>query len=588
MECATTAENSPVSASASSSSRHDVEGDPKVFVTGFPKFYPVKKWRALLTSLSLPFVKAKKVHGLIHGYVSFKDKESCEKAIQVLHGQKIKKNTLVAKMSEPKGIKRDREEEDGAEGEEAEGKGKQKERADSSVHEEGAEKAKRGGGRGDARKKRKTDGDEAQQEAAIPDHINDVVTPLWKLAYEEQLKQKRQEMIKTLKQITQRVRKESKYNVPEWVKQRGGRPACDLVDLKEAPVREGYRNKVSFTIGVDLKGKICVGFSLGKTEQNITCVADPAECANVPSDAKLTRNIIQQFIESTNLPAFNKIDHAGFWRQLEIRTCQSGEVMAVLQVRTADVEKEEVAKVKQQFTEHFAAHKTDTLHLASLYFQEYDGISNRAPHDLPVEHLWGEKYIYETVCGLKFRISPASFFQVNTKGAEVLYTIIAEWCEADAETTVFDICCGTGTIGLTMARHVKDVVGIEMVESAVKDCELNAEINGITNARFVLGKAEDVLPSVLEQNVEKCVGIVDPPRGGLHPAVLRAIRKASFLKRLVYVSCSQRSLLENVGILCRAPSKTLSGEPFKPVRAIAVDMFPHTTHCELVVLFERS
>jgi tRNA (uracil-5-)-methyltransferase len=188
----------------------------------------------------------------------------------------------------------------------------------------------------------------------------------------------------------------------------------------------------------------------------------------------------------------------------------------------------------------------------------------------------------------RFRISVDSFFQVNTKGAEALYRLIGEWAAPDPHTTVFDICCGTGTIGLTLANNAKEVIGLEILPSAVEDARANATLNGVHNARFLLGKAEDTLAGVLDSFSGKCVGIVDPPRAGLHSSIIKAIRKCTALKRLVYVSCRQEAFLDNVGELCRSESNTLVGAPFRPTRAAAVDMFPHTSHVELVVLFERE
>eukprot|EP00753_Platysulcus_tardus_P007222 PLAT1495.2.p1 GENE.PLAT1495.2~~PLAT1495.2.p1 ORF type:complete len:222 (-),score=71.35 PLAT1495.2:79-744(-) len=221
-------------------------------------------------------------------------------------------------------------------------------------------------------------------------------------------------------------------------------------------------------------------------------------------------------------------------------------------------------------------------------------MSTPGPED-EVFLLDGSATLEEEMLGLRFRISPSAFFQVNTPGAEVLFRKVAEWADiASGEGVVVDVCCGTGTIGLSMAAHCSRVVGVEMVEAAVEDARFNAALNDISNATFVAGKAEDVLAGQLDAEAAALpmgltVGVVDPPRGGLHPKVIKALRKCEPMKRLVYVSCNPTgSFVEDAVRLCLPKIGKVRGQPFRPVRAVPVDMFPHTKHCEMVVLFERD
>ncbi|KAJ8434168.1 hypothetical protein Cgig2_009735 [Carnegiea gigantea] len=339
--------------------------------------------------------------------------------------------------------------------------------------------------------------------------------------------------------------------------------------------------------------------------------------------------------------------------------------------------------------------------------QDHRGISNAAPADAPLRSLpvaitqansesevvktFNETRIHDYIGNLRFSISPTAFFQVNTLAAEKLYSLAGDWARLGPDTLLFDVCCGTGTIGLTLANRVGMVVGIEMNASAVSDAQRNAEINGIANCKFICAKAEDVMGSLLkeyldtpqqqdedsnssandeQQNEEadngtisvdnksdpqKClkgesteadhshvsnkstedeqnsgrsstvdgcstmgprfkniVAIVDPPRSGLHPIVIKALRTHPRLRR--YISCNPGTLVANAIELC-TPSveRTEKGsnrgqgwrnmsnaglarqrlksmpksEPFRPVKAMAVDLFPHTPHCELVMLLER-
>jgi tRNA (uracil-5-)-methyltransferase len=305
---------------------------------------------------------------------------------------------------------------------------------------------------------------------------------------------------------------------------------------------------------------------------------------------------------------------------------------------------------------HGARESSPPLPLTVLVVQDHVGISNVAPPDCPIrmlpipsqdqsttDVLTEEARIHDHINNLRFSISPTAFFQVNTSAAEKLYSLAGDWADLGPDTLLFDVCCGTGTIGLTLAHRVGMVIGIEMNASAVSDAERNAKINGISNCNFICSKAEDVMSSLLTQyldasqteeakpetsNIQEeedetkkpqfknVVAIVDPPRPGLHPDVIKALRTHPRLKTLVYISCNPETLAANAIELC-TPSfenvdqggkqsyhqrqrrmgtsalarhrakKMPASEPFKPVKAMAVDLFPHTDHCEMVMLLNR-
>lgn len=338
----------------------------------------------------------------------------------------------------------------------------------------------------------------------------------------------------------------------------------------------------------------------------------------------------------------------------------------MVQISSKDFDDEVVKTELEKMAEAFmvgASESSPSLPLTVLVVQDHQGISNVAPADAPLRQLSltkgesrlmegsevvEEARIQDYVNNLRFCISPTAFFQVNTLAAEKLYSLAGDWAGLGPNTLLFDVCCGTGTIGLTLAHRVGMVVGIEMNASAVADANRNAEINGIKNCRFVCSKAENVMGSLLKEyltsktddqsdsgindsdvnkeetnasedsskihHFENVVAIVDPPRVGLHPTVIKALRTHSRLRRLVYISCNPESLVANAIELCtpsadnnekgnknnggwrrmssaglarhRAKSMPAS-EPFQPVKAMAVDLFPHTPHCELVMLLER-
>jgi len=263
--------------------------------------------------------------------------------------------------------------------------------------------------------------------------------------------------------------------------------------------------------------------------------------------------------------------------------------MAIVQVDSKGISKERMEQEEKNIHDKLMeANEKGLMKLDSLIIQEHSGVSNFAPADCPLKTLFGPTHIHENLMGLKFRVSANAFFQVNTKSAEILYSKVADFCTKSHEITLLDICCGTGTIGLSLAKHVNKVIGIEMCEEAVVDARENAQLNGIKNAEFIVGKAEDVLKDILKRPFVNLVAIVDPPRAGLHMKTVKAIRACATISSLIYISCDKNGLLSNASSLCRPSSKKLKGVPFKPKKALGVDLFPHTDGVERIVLFERD
>ncbi|NWJ07574.1 TRM2 methyltransferase, partial [Crypturellus undulatus] len=208
----------------------------------------------------------------------------------------------------------------------------------------------------------------------------------------------------------------------------------------------------------------------------------------------------------------------------------------------------------------------------------------------PYQLLFGEQHIFEELLGLKFRISPDAFFQVNTRGAEALYQEVGKLSQAAGDTVLLDVCCGTGE--QQPNPPLSRVIGVEVVEKAVEDAKWNAAFNGISNCEFHAGKAESVLPQLLSewQDERPLVAVVNPSRAGLHHRVVRALRNCRAIRRLLYVSCKpEGEAMRNFLELCCPPDarRKLAGEPFAPALAVPFDMFPHTDHCELLLLLTR-
>ena len=365
------------------------------------------------------------------------------------------------------------------------------------------------------------------------------VTPLWSLSYEEQLAFKQDSLQKLV-------------NLP-------------LDPVRAAPQPTGYRNKCEFTVGRNSEGVPTVGFLLGGFKDGLFEVADASECLHVHPQAKRIVSLFENYIrgESKLLP-FDRKMRTGHWRLLLVRI-HGDKSLVVVQTSKDNAEREQVKQVLSD--------------VDSLYWQECDALHHGLGNDFELLH--GTPWIEEKLKELTFRISPASFFQVNTPGAVLLYDTIAELAQSQSSSALLDLCCGTGTIGLSLSKHFEQVIGIECVKEAVEDARLNASLNNITNATFHAGRLEDKLHEVISciPSDKEIVVVLDPPRAGAHKSVIQTILKHDRIKTLVYVSCSPEQASHNW--------KALELE-FALKRAIPVDMFPQTEHCELVLLFERK
>jgi 23S rRNA (uracil1939-C5)-methyltransferase len=192
--------------------------------------------------------------------------------------------------------------------------------------------------------------------------------------------------------------------------------------------------------------------------------------------------------------------------------------------------------------------------------------------------LWGKDYITDILCGNKINISALSFYQVNRLGAEGLYRCAANFAGLKENDTIIDLYCGTGTIGLSMAKKVKRLIGVEIIPEAIEDAKVNAEINGITNAEFICDDAGGAAKKFAEQNVKPNVIFVDPPRKGCSPDVIEAIAKMS-PEKVVMVSCDSATMSRDCALL--------KGVGYNIEKVQPADMFPRTAHVETVVLMSR-
>ncbi|NXY84474.1 TRM2A methyltransferase, partial [Alcedo cyanopectus] len=531
----------------------------KVEIQNLPKYIGFNDVKKFLAKYGLNPHKIKLFGKQTFAFVTFKSEEERDKAMKVLHGVLWKSRHLSVRLAKPKAdpIAKKRKKEEETE------QGEVKRPAPAT----------------------------ASAEEPLSKQIADVVTPLWNLPYEEQLARKKQECEQVLQKLTKEIGNNNRALLP-WLflqKQKYNKLCCPVEGVKASPLQTEYRNKCEFLIGIGVNQEDkTVGCRLGKYKGGTCAVVEPFETIHIPAVAKKVVKAFQDYIRSTPYSVYSPETYEGHWKQLTVRTSRSGHIMAIAYFNPQKLSKEELADLKISLAKYFTEGMGKSSGVTSLYFVEEGQRKSPNLEDLPLEHVAGDKYIYEELLGLKFRISPHAFFQVNTQAAEVLYTAIREWAPLSQESTVLDICCGTGTIGISLAKKVKKVIGIELCQEAVQDAKVNAQINDLSNIEFHCGKAEDIVPSLIHVLApQNLITIVDPPRAGLHSKVILAIRRAEPLKRLIYVSCNPRAAMNNFIDLCRAPSNRVKGASFRPVKALAVDLFPQTRHCELLIFFER-
>lgn len=422
--------------------------------------------------------------------------------------------------------------------------------------------------------------------------------PLIDWSYEQQLGMKGTHIKTAVRAFTKQVAQKCKdlnQLEPAWTShawsKAAGAPlgcACPLDDIIGTPADslEGYRNKCEFSIGWDAKGEVECGFVQRITDDGFGRLV--ASCEEVPLVPRVMKRLCEAVRDCARTSKFaifkrGKGWKSGFWRLVMARFSGS-ELLVMVQTATASGEE------KEQLCEEIRAALTQEslqLNVVSIYLQFNDEVSDAARPTAPLELIYGQSQLRMKLLGLNFDIGPLSFYQANSITCELLYGRALEWLQPKEEVAVLDVCCGVGTIGLCASQKCRKIIGIELVPEAVESAKANAALNKIHNTEWMVGKAEDVLPKLLEEMDPslQVSAVVDPPRPGLHHVVLRALRSCSQLSRIVYVSCNPDSLVEDV-VKLTMPSEN-DEDPFVPVRAVAVDMFPHTLHCEMILLLER-
>ncbi len=329
---------------------------------------------------------------------------------------------------------------------------------------------------------------------------------------------------------------------------------------------DGYRNKAQLPLTLDKNGKIRAGFFASRSHR----VIPQNKCALQSPIFNKVVNIFLEWANDEKITVYDETVHSGVLRHLYLRYAEKTDELMVCVVVNADEIKGENRLVKK-LKSNLSNLKTVVLNINKEKTNVITGRESRV--------LYGNGYITDELCGLKFRISPLSFYQVNRDQAEKLYRIAADLAGLKKHETLLDMYCGTGTIGLSMADRVKSLIGVEIIPQAVEDAKKNAQRNGIENSRFICGDAAVAAKTLKTEDLKADCIIVDPPRKGCESSLIGTINELS-PKRVVYVSCDPATLSRDV--------RLFEEKGYIVQQAIPVDMFPRTVHVETVVLMSHN
>lgn len=329
-----------------------------------------------------------------------------------------------------------------------------------------------------------------------------------------------------------------------------------------------YRNKAQFPVGRDKNGNVVIGFYAGRSHD----IIDTESCAiGAPVNDQIVA-IVRSFIEDNHISTYDEETGRGLVRHILIRVGFTTKEIMVCLVTNGN---------KLPHSEILIDELVKIDGMTSICLNVNMENTNRILGDKCIT-LWGQSYITDYIGDIKYQISPLSFYQVNPVQTNVLYNKALEYADLSGDETVWDMYCGIGTISLFLAQKAKKVYGVEIVPQAIDDARHNAEINGITNAEFFVGKAEEVVPDIYKKGGDGShadVVVVDPPRKGCDQVLLDTLVHMA-PERIVYVSCDPATLARDV--------KILQEKGYEAKKVAVVDQFCHSGHVETVCLLTRE
>lgn len=340
--------------------------------------------------------------------------------------------------------------------------------------------------------------------------------------------------------------------------------------IQASPRKEAYRNKMEFSFGDEYKdGPLALGMHKRGSFHDIVNVQ---ECRIVDEDFRKILSSTLEYAKNSGLPYYHRMRHTGFYRHLLVRKA----------VKTGEVLIDLVTTTQEEFLGHFDSQGwVETLRslelsgrIAGILHTRNDSVAD-VVKDEGTDILFGQDYFYEELLGLRFKITPFSFFQTNSLGAEVLYEKARSYIGETKDKVIFDLYSGTGTIAQILAPVAKKVVGVEIVEEAVEAAKENARMNGLSNCTFWAG---DVLKVIDELGEVPDLIVLDPPRDGVNPKALEKIIRFG-VEKMVYIACKPTSLARDL--------EMLQGRGYQVERMGCVDLFPGTYHVECVTLLQK-
>lgn len=340
----------------------------------------------------------------------------------------------------------------------------------------------------------------------------------------------------------------------------------ELSQIIPAVCENRYRNKAQYPISKNTKGETIIGFYAGRTHR----VIDNEGCLLQPIIFDEISKTVKAWIDDNGISVYDENDHSGLMRHLYIRHAEtSNEIMVCLIINGDDL-----------------PHKDDLinrlLELNSNIVSIQLNVNKEKTNVIlgrKTQVLYGKRYITDTICGVKVRISAHSFYQVNRNMAEILYQKAAEFAEPKNKN-IIDLYCGVGTIGLSMAKGANKLIGVEIVPEAIEDAKFNAKANGFDNAEFIVGDAALAAKELVNRNIKADVVILDPPRKGCDCELINTVAIDFAPEKVVYVSCDPATLARDC--------KLFDELGYKVISAVPVDLFPRTVHVETVALLSRK
>lgn len=354
----------------------------------------------------------------------------------------------------------------------------------------------------------------------------------------------------------------------QWVQdtlQRIGELDIQPLPLIGAQETAGYRNKAQYPVGVG-EDEPLIGFFAPRSHR----IIEQRQCCLQPAAFSPVLDAVADWMAVHRVPAYDEVSHTGLVRHIYIR---QGAVSGQMQVCLVCTRGKLPA-----VPELIETVKNAASHLVSLCVNINSEKTNVILGSRSYT-LWGDDAIEDELCGLRFRLSPHSFYQVNHAQTEKLYRLAAQFAALTGNETVLDLYCGTGTIGLSMAKNAREVIGVEVVPEAVRDARRNAQSNGISNARFLCADAATAAAELQNDGVQPDVVVLDPPRKGCDESLIATVAKMS-PERVVYISCDPATLSRDLKLFAMRGYSARQVQP--------IDLFPRTAHVETVALLVRT